>query len=93
MEFMIVRVWQHRFIRGSDQNDRPNIVWEGISRKDARGQAKSNLMSHLNVMMEHEHYPDAAVNIEIDKELEVFSAQYYDDDGLVYSIDYKIEVS
>lgn len=89
---MIVRVWQHRFIRDSDQNDRPNQVWWGLSRKEAKGQAKSLIMSHMQMVMDHEHYPDAAVMIEIDKQLEVFSAHYYDDDGLVYSIEYKIEV-
>ena len=68
-------------------------MWTGTRIKEARGQAKSNLMSHVNMVDEHGHYPDADVLIEIDKTLPLFTAHYYDDDGLIYSIEYKVEVT
>lgn len=45
------------------------------------------------MIMKHEHYDDAAVDVEMDKQMEIFIAQYFDDYGLVYSIQYKIEDS
>lgn len=83
---MTWQVIQHRYIKDSDQNDRPNVVWEGGRVKDARGQAKSNLKSHLEMLMKHEFFEDA--DLEID--LENHSAAYWQDGQVIYSIRYDV---
>jgi hypothetical protein len=77
------RVVQHRFILGSDQNDRPNIIWTGGRFKEARGQAKSALFSHMEMIEKHQHFPNADV--------EIFTNDRYEDGVLVYGIRYEVE--
>lgn len=78
-------VIQHRWIKDSDQNGE-NEVWRGGRVKEARGQAKHNLESHLGVMFEHEHYPDA--DVEIDEEN--YTATWTEWGVKIYSIRYEV---
>lgn len=80
------KVIQHRYIKDSDQNNRPNIVWEGGRVKEARGQAKMNINSHLEMMFNHEHYPLADISIDMDN----YSAEFYENGELIYSIRYEV---
>jgi hypothetical protein len=80
-------VIQHRYIKDSDQNNRPNVVWTGGRYKEACGQAKMNINSHLEmVMVSHNHFPFADVEIDMDN----YSAHFFEGGVLVYSIRYEI---
>jgi hypothetical protein len=79
------RVIQHRWIRNSDQNF-PNEVWSGTRYKEAKGQAKQNINSHLEMLLKHEFYEDADWDIDIDN----YSAQMIENGEVVYSIRYEV---
>lgn len=82
------QVIQHRFIKGSDQNGRPNVIWTGGRYKEAKGQAKSALYSHLEMLDKHNHFPTCEVEIDLmDNHCE---ARFYDN-GLQYSIRYEVK--
>ena len=87
----MLKIWQRRFIRNSNQNGIDNVVWEGGRIKEARGQCKSLLLSHMEMIHKHEFFPEAMVEAVIDSELQIYLAEYYDDEGLMYSIRYEIE--
>lgn len=83
------RVLQKRWIRGSSQNIEPaNIVWEGGRKKEAIGQAKANLDSHMEMYEKHEffkfndiiHVRGGLLNL----------CGWIDDYGLVYMITYEV---
>lgn len=81
------KVIQHRYIKGSDQNNRPNVVWEGGRVKEARGQAKMNINSHLDmVMVHHDMFPLADATIDLDN----YAAEFYENGELIYSIRYEV---
>lgn len=83
-------VIQHRWIRDSDQNG-SNKVWGPGRFKEARGQAKSNLNSHLEMIQSHDHFPNASMIIHIDVETLQFFANWEDEHGLLYSIRYEVK--
>lgn len=76
-------VLQSKYIKGTEFKE--DIVWFGSRKKEAIGQCKHNLKSHIEVMLEHEHYEEFWLNTEIG---EYFLIIKNDDGEILYSVEY-----
>lgn len=90
---MPYRIVQFRYIKDSEHSGE-NLIKENIGRKkDALGDAKTLLVSHMEMMEHHEHYIEEWLDSEatIDKEKPKFIFSIWMGPILIYSIEYKVE--
>lgn len=87
-----MKIIQYRYIKGSDHNGW-NTIKTGMRKADALGTAKSLLVSHIEMLDHHEHFIDQWIDtrVVIDKTIPEFSCSIYDNDILIYKIEYKVE--
>ena len=81
------QVIQHRYIKGNDVVSNPVGRPHG-RRKNARGEAKSNLYSHMEMMIKHDMFSEHWLSAEMN--LEDFSITLYDDNHeTIYCVSYE----
>lgn len=76
------------------QGSGSNIIRENIGRKkDAIGEAKTLLVSHIEMLEHHEHYIEhwESALVVIDKVEPQFTCTILDNSILIYSIEYMVE--
>jgi hypothetical protein len=83
VQYLVV---QSRWIRDSEQNGE-NVVAKSTRKREARGLARSNFHSHMNMLITHKfHYRYDEYYID-EENLRI---SFADDDSIVYSMHYYV---
>lgn len=82
----IWKLFQTRWIRESTLSN-SNLIGEFGRKREANGQAKHQLKSHMEMMLKHDHYPDLEAEVDWDN----YSLTFSDDKGIVYKIQYEVQ--